>query len=143
MPPRYHEKADVEGLLRQIQYTFTETSTITVTELATYIDNAERYVDNRLAKVYAVPVTDAEAVAILKPVCTMLTAAKCWRILYAAQAGESDKAKEWQKEAEATLDMIVDEEMAFGDAQKARAAGGLYSGMRDSQPVWKLNKDQW
>ena len=47
MPPRYHEKADVEGLLRQIQYTFTETSTITVTELATYIDNAERYVDRK------------------------------------------------------------------------------------------------
>lgn len=141
--PRYHTQDDIEGLLRQVQYQFTSTSVITADELDAYITDTERYIDNRLAKVYAVPVVDPEAKAILKPVCTMLTSAKCWRILYAAQVGESDKAKEWQKEAETTLEMIVSEEMAFGDAQKARAAGGLYSGMKDSEPVWKLGKDQW
>ncbi|MHB8182859.1 MAG: hypothetical protein ACYDDN_03785 [Candidatus Desulforudaceae bacterium] len=141
--PRYHDQGDVEGLLSQIRCTFSETSTITLTKLATYIEDTERYADSRLAKVYAVPIEDTEAKAVLKPICTMLTAAKCWRILYAAQAGESDKAKEWQKEAEAALGMIVNEEMAFGDAAKARAAAGLASGMKDSSPIWKLGQDQW
>jgi|GEM_PF-6139109 len=142
----YHSQSDVEGLLKltgNTGFTFSSTSRITSTELAVYIADTDRYIDNRLAKYYVTPVTDAAAVAILKPVAAQLTAAKCWRILYAAQQGESNKAKEWEKLSEGVLSMIISDQMVFGSATKAGSVNSPWSSMADSTPMWKMNTDQW
>lgn len=142
----YHSQSDVEGLLKltgNAGFSFSSTSRITSTELAVYIADTDRYIDNRLAKYYVTPVFDAAAVAILRPVAAQLTAAKCWRILFAAQQGESNKAKEWEKLSESVLIMIISYEMAFGSAAKAESANSPWSSMVDSTPTWKMNTDQW
>ena len=139
----YHTQADVEALLKQLNFTFTATSKITVTDLATYMADTDRYVDNRLAGYYVTPVTDAAGVLILKPVAAQLTAAKCWRIIYAAQPGESNKAKEWERLSESVLNMIVSKQMTLGSAARVSPSDRPYSAMADSEAIWKMNTDQW
>jgi len=139
----YHTQADVEALLKQLNFTFTETSKITATDAAKYIADTDRYIDSRLANTYTVPVVDTEAKAILLPVSAQLTAAKCWRIIYAAQQGESNKAREWESQSEKVLGMVIAKEMKFGAAAKAGSVNTPYSAMADSEAIWKLGTDQW
>jgi len=139
----YHTQTDVEALLKQLNYTFTTTKGIPPADLAKYIADTDRYIDSRLANTYTVPVTDAEAAAIILPVSAQLTAAKCWRIIYAAQQGESNKAKEWESQSEKVLSMIINKEMKFGQAAKAGSVNTPWSAMSDSEAIWKMNTDQW
>jgi len=139
----YHIQSDVEALLKQLNLTFTANSKITVTDLAKYIADTDRYIDSRLANTYTVPVADVEAKAILLPVAAQLTAAKCWRIIYAAQQGESNKAREWESQSEKVLSMVIAKEMKFGQAAKASSVNTPYSAMADSEAIWKMNTDQW
>lgn len=139
----YHSQTDIEELFRQAKVSFTATSTVTETDLNNHMLSTEVYVTERLRPVYRVPVTDETAKSILKRICARLTAATVWRILNAVtQPGESNKAKEWQNEAETTLDRIISGEMAFGGATPA-GAGKPTSGTKDSEPIWKLKEDQW
>jgi len=139
----YHIQSDVEALLKQLNFTFTANSKITIVDVTKYIADTDRYIDSRLASTYTVPVVDTEAKAILLPVAAQLTAAKCWRIIYAAQQGESNKAKEWENQSEKVLGMVIAKEMKFGAAAKAGSVNTPYSAMADSEVIWKLNTDQW
>ena len=139
----YHTQNDVESLLKQLNFTFTANSKITATDLATFLADTDRYIDNRLASHYVTPVVDAAGVLILKPVAAQLTAAKCWRIIYAAQPGESNKAKEWERLSESVLGMIVSKQMALGSATRVSLSDKPYSAMADSEAIWKMNTDQW
>jgi len=139
----YHVQSDVEALLKQLNFTFTATSKITVSDATKYIADTDRYIDSRLANTYTVPVVDVEAKAILLPVAAQLTAAKCWRIIYAAQQGESNKAKEWESQSEKVLNMVIAKEMKFGAAAKAGSVNTPYSAMSESEAIWKMNTDQW
>lgn len=139
----YHSQSDVEALLKQLNFTFTDVSKITLTQLQQYIVDTDLYVDNRLARIYAVPVTDAEAMTILRPVAAQLTASKCWRILYAAQQGESNKAKEWERLSETVLKQIISAEMLFGKAVKSSSHVTPWSALSESTPIWKMSTDQW
>ena len=139
----YHAQADVEALLKQLNFTFTTSSKITATDLATFLADTDRYIDNRLVNHYITPVVDAVGVLILKPVAAQLTAAKCWRIIYAAQPGESNKAKEWERMSESVLAMIISKQMSLGNATRVSPSDSPWSAMADSEALWKMNKDQW
>ena len=142
----YHSQSDVEGLFKALSsagFSFSATSKITSTEVAGYIADTDRYIDTRLGKYYVTPVTDADAILILKPVAAQLTAAKCWRILYAAQPGESNKAREWEKLSDDVLKMIIADKLVFGSATKVGSPNSPWSSTSDSTPIWEMKTDQW
>jgi len=116
----YHTLGDVRALLIGQQVPIDATSEPSETEVTEFIEDTERYVDARLRSAgYTVPLTDSDAKRIVGEICTMLTAAKVYRIAVRSRGGEAEYAEALEKTAEARLARIHSGELALTAAEGA------------------------
>ncbi|MFW6074935.1 MAG: hypothetical protein ACOC9Y_05020 [Chloroflexota bacterium] len=112
-----------------------------------YISQTEHIVNQRIRSRYEIPVTDETGVSLLRYIASRLTAATVWRVLQSSSmAGESEKAIEWERQAEKLLDRIMAGEIALGDAETTTETPFMDSGLdadHEDQRVWKSGQVQW
>jgi len=98
----YCTLADVKSLLKG--FSITDDTKITETEVETYIEDFTQLIDSKVVRKYTVPVTDTEALVIVKIICKKLTASHVLQITYlGSNKNLPDGAKNWRKDA---LDML-------------------------------------
>jgi len=119
MALNYHQKEDVEALLRatgQQGVDFSKGVPIPEADIIAHMEDTETRVDLQLKAIYTVPITDEEGVRMLKFICARFTAATVWRIAHGRTIqGPSQKAQEWEEEAQRYMDMILSGQIIIGD----------------------------
>jgi len=109
--------ADVQAYFKNT--TFTSGSSVTDTEINTWIDQYSEYIDSRIGDVYVTPITGTKALKIVKIICAKFVAGEADEVLREGKAIIDPKAKEsrdLKKEAEDMLNMIRDEDIVLSDA---------------------------
>jgi hypothetical protein len=148
----YSVLADVQSLIKWI--TFDATSKVTSTEVtSTFIAEADAYIDSKLERIYAVPVTDADDIEILRYISCRKAACAIAKVLMLQASGQFvEIVKSWCEDAETKLQEILDGTVTLPNTTEVDTTSGLYSYMAhgngdndyaESEPIWKRTEDQW
>jgi len=130
-----------------LNLTFTNATPVTDTEVEDFIDTYSMVIDGWVSNRYAVPVTGAASLAMLKEVCVALVKSKIKRILArgagAKQESQEKVALEIRKEAMDILRSIKKGEQDLHDATRKAPVTTSYGYINEQQAVFKKDEDQW
>jgi len=149
----YCDADSVQKLLKW--FTFSETSKITTTELTEeFIPEATAIINSKLERIYETPITNASDVEILQYIACRMVACEIAHVLVLQADGEiSDIVNRWCKEAKDKLQEILDRKVLLPNSTLLDSGDRLYSFTAHgstfldepapSDPVWKIDVDQW
>jgi len=142
----YATYAEVQSEFRNT--TFASGKPVTPDEVNDWLDEFSALIDGRITKKFALPVSDASLLLVLKLVCKSFVAARIKRILNAddmdANTKENSDADKLEKMAKQILDDIMSGKITFTDAAKsAIAVLSSYNVREDKDPKWEMDVDQW
>ena len=129
--------------------TFGSSTSVTSTEVTALIEEFSEYVNQRISNRYTTPITDAEALLVIKIIVKYLVVAKVLRILNSdqesgAEANERTKANIYDKKAEEMLKMVFDGSLVLSDT--AKTSFGMPSSYNEDEeidPIFERDTVQW
>lgn len=144
----YHSLEDIEALLRSTSgrgLDLAKGQPIPTEEIEHHMAQTELSVEAQISIRYKVPVEDKRGKGILKYVCSRLTAATLWRIMQGTTiSGPSDKAIEWEEQANSLLEKITSGQMRLGNAELiSQDALGADVEKKDVPRIWHIDEVQW
>ena len=146
----YSTVTNVQALIKWI--TFSASSKVTSTEVTdTHIVEADAYINSKLSKKYATPITNSTDIKVLQFISSRMAACKIAEILILQTSGEMPAIVErWYLDANTRLDEILNFTVDLPNSTKLDSTRGLYSftaygnGTEDApDPQWELNEEQW
>lgn len=133
---KYCTLDDVKELLKSM--TITHTSKVTAEEVGKLIDERTRWINSRVVRQYSLPVTDVDALPILRAICRKAVAGDVLRTIYAGTLKNvPEVAKDWIKEAKEDLENIANGTMNIDSSEKI---GVVQTGTLDSNGDTRVPK---
>lgn len=143
----YCTVSQIESEFKNI--TFTVDSSVTISDVERFIEEASAYIDGVLDSVYVTPITGVVSLLIVQQVCIWLVSQRIKDI----QALKTSKEPTNQitselrldKKAENMLKSIVKDEISLPDAIKDSSTGGVssYNSRNNITPIFKRDTEQW
>lgn len=137
--------SDVQRLMKW--FTFSSTSKITSDEITNYfIPEADTIIDSKLARVYTVPITDADDIEIIKYISCRIVACEASHVLVLQASGEiSEIVKRWCELAKEKLDAILNQDILLPNSDLLDSADGgrLYSFTAHGNDDYDAPDPQW
>jgi hypothetical protein len=147
----YCSISDVQSLIKWT--TFTTTSKVNTNDVADFILEADALINGRIALIYNTPITNVDDVEILKFISTRLAAYEVAKVLVMQTAGKMPEiAYSWKNSADKRIMQIISRDLILPNSTEKDSTNGLYSftshgnsdnDYEDTEPVWKLETEQW
>ena len=143
----YASVTDIESEFKGT--TFGATDQVSSAEVLAWSDEFSRYVDSIIFTRYSVPVTDANALLILKLIIKNFVSARIKRILNENKIVDdngirSTEADKLEKQANAMLKQIVSGEIELFDQSKSGIlVANSFNVKTNNPPLIHKNEDQW
>jgi hypothetical protein len=142
----YCTQAHVEGEFKD--NTFTVSTSVTIADVARFIEETDAEIDSKIGRKYVVPVTGATSILLLRMISVTLVSERIKKII-AIKAGDSKVDQDAETTKEKTvrkmLESIVKGEMILSDATLVSSGGGVrsYTYENDIESVFDVTQDQW
>lgn len=142
----YCTQVNVEAEFKAI--TFDADTTVTATELAEFISQADALIDSIIGNKYVVPLTGATSLLVLKYISTLLVSDRVRKVI-AVRTPVGDKNQDGvrgeYKTAMDFLDKIVNGELRLDGELWITTTGGFndYVSENGITPIFDVTKDQW
>lgn len=122
---------------------------VSESQVESWIDQADAYINGRLSKVYATPIVGPNSLKIIKWISIGLVAQRVSRFLDIKSTtirGDQYIPKDMIKEAKETLDMIVNRELLLSDSEPVtdlETGISSYTSDNEVERTFKQGVDQW
>lgn len=134
--------------------TFSSSTAVTDSQVTAFIAQADAVINAKIGLKYAMPITDTDALTILKMISVGMVADRV-RDIVKTQSGDAQTSQQARPRGGATtpaspwamLDSIVKGDMLLGSAALASSADGVKSGMTDgsssAELIFDVDETQW
>lgn len=142
----YSTESQVEGEFKNID--FTSTTAVTSDDITRFIAEADALIDAKVGLKYAVPITGAASLLIMR-YCSIQIVADRVRKILEVKTGESDKDQDEKenefKNAESIINRISKGELVLSDATLANSHDGIkdYVYANSIEPDFSVTSEQW
>lgn len=142
----YATTAQIERDFKDI--TFSSSTSVTDTDVAAFIEEADAEIDANLADKYEVPITGAAALIVVRTISIAIVADRIRGILTIKTGDEKkDQAqgKSASEIARQRLKDIRDGKIKLVGATLAQSSDGIksYATDEDLEPIFSMDEDQW
>lgn len=141
----YAVTSDVASEFKNVE--FTAQTPVTATEVTAFITQADGEINGYVGKVYTIPITGTESLAVMKMISVWLVAHRVSQILQVKTVTEETEtgAKSLREQALELLDKIVKREFVLTDAPLLSSTGGFKSYASDNSLDYSFhkNRDEW
>lgn len=143
----YCTNSDVQAEFKSLTYT---SGLITSAKVDEWIAQADAYINARIGLKYQTPVTDADALSILKTISVWFVAYRVKDILITSTGSpavdqNSQPRNDYMKLAEARLQLIIDGKLPLPNTSLANSTDGVksYSYANSIEHTFKKDVAQW
>lgn len=142
----YSVESDIEAKFKAVD--FSSSTACTSAQVSGFISDADAYIDSKLARKFAVPITATESLKIIKQISVLLACHEVRRKLE-VKTGETGKnqdgARSERKQALDMLEEILQGNILLINTSLAVSGGGFKSYNRDNSivPECDVTSTQW
>lgn len=143
----YATASDIESMFKNIS--FGASSTITSTEISSFIDESDAIIDAHVSNRYVTPVTGTVALNLLRRISKMLTAHQVKLVLesknISPELNQDVTGTSLEAVALKLLDKIANGKMVLTDATLVSSDGAVssYNVDNEIEYTFKVDTDQW